>query len=96
MTTLTSRTLDEHRLELRQQLQVQREQIVRQLHPTPRAINRYPRSKTMRFLTRWNALPIGAVAGAARFLPGGRLVAPLVTAYALTRAVRGLRSARRD
>lgn len=96
MTTPTSRALEAQRLELRQQLLAQREQIVRQLHPVPQATNRYPRSKTMRFLTRWRVLPIGVVAGAARFMPGGRLAASLVTAITLAQAVRGLRSARRD
>ncbi|RPH68205.1 MAG: hypothetical protein EHM83_00060 [Burkholderiales bacterium] len=96
MTKLTSCTLDEQRRELRQQLLAQREQIARQLHPAPQGINRYPRSKTMRFLTRWKALPIGVVAGAARFLPGGRVTASLVTAITLAQAVRGRRSAQRQ
>jgi len=95
MTTPTTRSLDEQRLELRQRLLAQREQIARQLQPASQAINRYPRSKTMRLLTRWQALPIGVVAGAARFLPGGRLVASVVTAITLAQIVRGLRSARR-
>ena len=95
MTTPTTRSLAEQRLELRQRLLAQREQIARQLQPASQAINRYPRSKTMRLLTRWQALPIGVVAGAARFLPGGRLVASVVTAITLAQVVRGLRSARR-
>ena len=95
MTTPTTRSLDEQRLELRQQLLAQREQIARQLEPAPQAVNGYPRSKTMRFLTRWQALPTGALAGAARFLTGGRLAASLVTAVTLVQAVRGRRSARR-
>jgi len=97
MTTLPSRTLDQQRLELRQQLLAQREQIARQLHPAPQGINGFPRSKTMRFLTRWKALPIGVVAGgAARFLPGGRVVASLLTAITLAQAVRARRSAQRQ
>jgi len=95
MTTSTARSLDEQRLELRQQLLAQREQIARQLQPTSQAINRFPRSRTMRFLTRWQALPIGVVAGAARSLPGGRLTASLITALTLVQTVRGRRSARR-
>lgn len=95
MTTPTTRTLDEQRLELRQQLLAQREQIERQLQPAPQATNHYPRSRTMRFLTRWQALPTGVVVGAARFLPGGRLAASLVTAITLAQAVRGHRSVRR-
>lgn len=94
MTTPTAGTPDEQRLELRQQLLAQREQIARQLQPAPQAFNGYPRSKTMRFLTRWQALPIGVVAGAARFLPGGRLAASLLAAITVVQAVRGLRSAR--
>ena len=95
MTTPTTPTLEEQRLKLRQQLLEQREQIARQLEPTPPANNGYPRSKTMRFLTRWPVVRSGVVAGAARFLTGGRLAASLVTAVTLVQAVRGRRSARR-
>ena len=89
MTTPTTRTLDEQRLELRQQLLAQREQIAHRLQPASQASNRYPRSRTMRFLTRWQALPIGVLAGAASFLTGRRLAASLVTAFTLAQAVRG-------
>lgn len=95
MTTPKTRTLNEQRLELRQQLLAQREQIAHQLQPAPQASNRYPRSSTMRFLTRWQALPIGLVAGAASLLTGRRLAASLVTAITLAQVVRGRRSARR-
>jgi hypothetical protein len=95
MTTSTSRSLDEQRQELRRQLLAQRKQIARQLQPAPLTINGYPRSQTMRFLTRWQALPTGVVAGAARLLTGGRLTAALLTAITLARVVRGHRSARR-
>ena len=81
-------------LELRQQLLAQREQIARQLQPASQAINGYPRSKTMRFLIRWRALPTGVAVGAARLLTGGRLAASLVTAITLGQAVRRRRSAR--
>lgn len=95
MTTPPTRTLNEQRLALRQQLLAQREQIAHQLHPAPQAGNRFPRSSTMRFLTRWQGLPIGVVAGAASLLTGRRLTASLVTVITIAQAFRGRRSARR-
>ena len=96
MTTPVTRTPAEQRDELRRELLAQRERIARQLQPSPQALARYPRSRTMRFLTRWQALPIGAVAGAARVLTGWRVAATLVTAITLVQAVRGRRSKTRS
>lgn len=92
---MTIPTLAEQRHELRRELQAQRERIARQLQPAPQATAGYPRSRTMRFLTRWRALPIGALAGAVRLLTGARVAATLVTAVTLVQAVRGRRSMRR-
>lgn len=93
MTSPTNRTLDEQRRALRQQLLAQREHIASQLQPA-HSSNQFPRSRTMRFLTRWPALPTGVVAGAASLLTSGRLAASVVTAVTLAQAIRGRRSAR--
>jgi hypothetical protein len=51
VSSTTDISLLEQRQSLSRQLQAQREVIAQQLGPDP-AINGYPRSRTMRFLTR--------------------------------------------
>jgi len=95
MTTPVNGTLDEQRRILREQMLAQREQIARQIRPAPPATGRYPRSKTMRFLTRWQGLASGVLAGSGKFRTGGRLAASLLTALTLARVARGRRTATR-
>jgi hypothetical protein len=52
MNSSTDVSLVEQRQTLRLRLQAQRQQIAHQLGPTPEVNSGYPRSMTMRFLTR--------------------------------------------
>ena len=60
-------SLLEQRQSLSRQLQAQRQVIARQLGPNP-AINGYPRSRTMRFLTRQPAPLMRLILGLAAVL----------------------------
>jgi hypothetical protein len=56
---MTDTSFDEQRRMLRQQLSAQRELIAQQLDPAPTVVGGYPRSATMRLLTRRPALTAG-------------------------------------
>lgn len=72
MIPIADASLTAQRLALRLRLQAQREQIVRQLDPTPAIDSGYPRSMTMRFLIRRPALAARLLAGLATLLVGAR------------------------
>lgn len=85
-------TLPEQRLALQQRLRAQRQMIAQQLGPAPRMDTGYPRSMTMRFLTRQPALVTGLLAQAAAVLFGARYFKSLSASLALAKLVRAARS----
>jgi hypothetical protein len=92
MTPITKASLTEQRQALRQKLLEQRLLIARQLDPAPKITNRYPRSMTMRFLTRRPALAAKVLAECAALAVSARLFGPLNTAWTLTRIIRSISS----
>jgi len=74
MTTITDASLVEHRQMLRRQLQEQRQLIARQLGPASEVNNGYPRSMTMRFLTRRPGLATSLFVEIATLLIGARFI----------------------
>jgi hypothetical protein len=90
MTATTDLSLIERRRLLRQQLTVQRQSIARQLDPIPEVRGGYPRSVTMRFLTRRPALMAGLLAGLAGVLVRARFIKSMTTALGMFRVVRSV------
>ncbi len=77
-------SLEEKRLQLRQQMWAQRQQLAEKLHPPPRT-DVYPRSMTMRFLTKQGGLR-AALALATAFL-GTKRFKSLSTLFLVSRMV---------
>lgn len=95
MTSTTDMTLAEQRQALRQQLQAQRRLIAGQLGPAPEGNGAYPRSKTMRFLTRRSALAATLLAELVALLVGARYVKSMTAVQAMARIVRSASIAKR-
>ena len=68
MTSITDTSLVEQRESLRRRLQAQRQVIAQQLGQESGMNARYPRSRTMRFLTQQPALIIRLLVGLATLL----------------------------
>jgi hypothetical protein len=68
MSATTARSLVEQRQGLRRRLQAQRRVIARQLGPESKIHGRYPRSRTMRFLTQQAAQTLRLLVGLATLL----------------------------
>ena len=87
----------ELRQALRKRMQVQRELIAIQLSPEPEVDRGYPRSKTMRFLTRQPGLAVTLLAESATFLVGARYARSMTAVMAIARVMRsaGTRKPRR-
>jgi len=94
MTSTTELSLVEQRRVLRQQLVAQRQVIAQQLDPSPEVVGGYPRSATMRFLTRRPALIAGVFAGLAGLLVRARFFKLVTTALGMFRMVRSITSSR--
>ena len=90
MTALADPPLDDQRRLLRARLLAQRRIIARQLGPEPARDDHYPRSRTMRFLTRRPALAATLLAELATMLLGARLLRGVTRAMAVARLVRSI------
>ena len=78
----------ELRQALRKEMRAQRELIAKQLSPGPEIDRGYPRSKTMRFLTRQPGLAFTLFAESAAFLVGARYARSLTAVMAIARIIR--------
>jgi len=87
MTSATNISLVAQRQALREKLLAQRQLIANQLDHTTEVDNSYPRSKTMRFLTRRPALAVALLTGLAALLGGARSVKSLTAILAVARIV---------
>ena len=85
MTSIIETSLVAQREKLRQQLQEQRKLIARQLSSGSKGNNGYPRSATMRFLTKRPVLVSGLLAELAILLTGARLFKLLGALLALVK-----------
>ncbi len=88
--------LVEQRQALRERMRAQRQIIAKQLSPAPEFDGGYPRSKTMRFLTRRPGLAVTLLAEFAALLAGARYVKSMTAASAVARIVRFASSPRPD
>jgi hypothetical protein len=88
MTSITDASLVEQRQMLCRQLQAQRQLITQQLSPTPEVNSGYPRSMTMRFLTRQPGLATGLFGELATLLVGARYIKSIISVIFLARIVR--------
>lgn len=93
MSPTTGISLVERRLALREKLLTQRQLIGDQLGAGHTDDQSYPRSGTMRFLTRRPALAIAVIAGLATLLGGARFLKPLTAALAVARIVKSTSNA---
>lgn len=75
-------------LALREQLHLQRQRIALQLDADSQRRSEYPRSVTMRFLTRRPALALRLVAEVATLVLGARFVRSFSAARSVARMVR--------
>lgn len=90
MTDSAPASLAEQRLQIRQRMQAQRGHIAHLLAPTESINPAYPRSHTMRLITRQPVLAAQLLTPIATFLLGARLIRTLSTAALLARALRTL------
>ncbi len=88
--SLVEPSLVEQRQVLRARLRAQRELIAEQLTPETESTHGYPRSKTMRFLTRHSGLAGSVFAGAASLLVGARYFKSLSTTLSMLKMVRAV------
>jgi hypothetical protein len=86
--------LDEQRRALRDKMRVQRQLIADQLGPGQEANGGYPRSRTMRFLTRRPGMTVAILAELAALLVGARYAKSMNTILAIARIARSAASAR--
>jgi hypothetical protein len=93
MTSTTDVPLIEQRQALREKMQAQRQLIADQLGPAPEANGSYPRSKTMRFLTRRPGMAVAMLAEFAALLVGARYAKSLAAILALARIARSASNA---
>ncbi len=80
--------LVEQRQALRKKMRVQRERIARELSHVPAANTGYPRSKTMRFLTRQRGVAVTLLAESAALLLGARYAKSMTAVMAIARIMR--------
>lgn len=73
---------------LREQIQAQRLLIAEQLGPTAQNDTRYPRSRTMQFLTQRSGMAVTLLAEGAAMLLGARYARSVTAAMAVARIVR--------
>lgn len=78
---------------LREKIQAQRLLIAEQLGPAPKNDTRYPRSKTMQFLTRRPGMAVTLLAEGAAMLLGARYTRSVTAAMAVARIVRSASNA---
>jgi len=88
MNSITDASLVEQRQMLRRQLQAQRQLITQQLSPTPEVNSGYPRSMTMRFLTRQPGLVTSLFGELATLLIGARFIKSIISVITLAKIVR--------
>ena len=88
MNSSTDVSLVEQRQTLRLRLLAQRQLIAHQLGPTPEDKSSYPRSKTMRFLTRRPGLATSLFGEIATLLIGARFIKSIISVMTLARIVR--------
>lgn len=88
MTSNTEQTLAEQRLALRTKLLTQRQLIEHKLGPLTEATGGYPRSMTMRFVTRQPALVAKLLVGVATLFLGVRIYGSITVAFSVARIVR--------
>ena len=81
-------SIEEQRDALRKRMQLQRQVIAEKLGPPPEADTGYPRSKTMRFLTRRPGLALTVFAELMALFVGTRHAKAVTAATALSRIVR--------
>ena len=94
MTSPTELPLAKQRQELRARLRAQRQLIAEQLGPATVAGGNYPRSKTMRFLTRRTGLVATLLAEGVALLVGGRYVKSMTAVMTTAQVVRALSTGR--
>lgn len=81
--------IEQQRQALRQRIRAQRTLIAEQLGPPPEADDgSYPRSKTMRFLTRSPAMAVTVLAELAALIAGTRHAKAATAVMAISRIVR--------
>lgn len=85
-------SLAEQRLSLRRKLAEQRALIAQHMAPPVEDPQAYPRSKTMRFLTRHSGSVVGVLADAASFFGIARLPRMLKSLVLGVRVLRSLRA----
>lgn len=96
MTSTTDVPLVEQRQALREKMQAQRQLIADKLGPAAEANGSYPRSKTMRFLTRRPGMAVALLAEFAALLLGARYAKSITAALALARIARSASRAKTD
>jgi hypothetical protein len=80
--------IEQQRQALRERIRAQRSLIAEQLGPPPEADGSYPRSKTMRFLTRSPAMAVAVLAELAALVAGPRHATAATAVMAISRIVR--------
>ena len=94
MTPPAELPLVEQRRMLREKMRAQRQLIAEQLGPAPDANGSYPRSKTMRFLTRQSGLAVTLLAEGAALLVGARFARSMRAVTAMARIARAASTGR--
>lgn len=94
MTSSAEHSRVEQRLALRRELAAQRQLIAYQLGPSSGITGSFPRSMTMRLVTRQPALAAKLLVGIATFLVGVRIFGSITTALTVARIVRSTYIAR--
>jgi hypothetical protein len=80
--------IEQRRQALRERIRAQRSLIAEQLGPPPEADGSYPRSKTMRFLSRSPAMAVTVLAELAALIAGTRHAKAATAVMAISRIVR--------
>lgn len=88
MTPQADVPMEQRRQALRERIRAQRGLIAEQLGPPPEADGSYPRSKTMRFLSRSPAMAVTALAELAALIAGTRHAKAATAVMAISRIVR--------
>lgn len=96
MTATNDAAFNEQREALREKMRAQRQLIADQLGPAPKANGSYPRSRTMRLLTRRPGMAVAMLAELVALLVGARYAKSMNAILALARIARSASSTRPD